>query len=271
MTEKDEKVVGYLRDLVTQDRRRKELLKNPNVTGLLVCCPSYGGHVSQQTAGLLYMIAQFCATVGIKSQVMLLAFSDIVDVRNIQITKFYDEYDFSHCLMIDNDMGADISLIQAMLELDVPLVGTLYSRREMPTDGNPMSTLIGHLYPDEKWECRPPFIKVRHVGAGILMFNRELVSKMLQKFPDINDLDDPGRMATLGVTRIIRAFEKMKGPEGNRLSEDYSFCERWQQCGGEVWANFCQPVSHVGPFDFCSRYSDVIKIEQKTEAASEVA
>jgi hypothetical protein len=34
------------------------------------------------------------------------------------------------------------------------------------------------------------------------------------------------------------------------MSEDVSFCRRWQQTGGEIWAVYDDAVGHVGPFAF---------------------
>jgi hypothetical protein len=35
--------------------------------------------------------------------------------------------------------------------------------------------------------------------------------------------------------------------DGTRLSEDYSFCERWRSlAGNEIWAAVDEPIGHVG-------------------------
>ena len=46
--------------------------------------------------------------------------------------------------------------------------------------------------------------------------------------------------------------------KGARLSEDYSFCHRWRQCGGEVWANISHPITHVGLHRYAGRYQDAM-------------
>jgi hypothetical protein len=53
-----------------------------------------------------------------------------------------------------------------------------------------------------------------------------------------------------------------------RLSEDFSFCERWRACG-EIWANVNHEISHVGPVDFHMSYGDVL--EAKAAAAKAAA
>ena len=38
----------------------------------------------------------------------------------------------------------------------------------------------------------------------------------------------------------------MDNADGVPLSEDISFCRRWRQAGGEIWADITSPVVHVG-------------------------
>jgi hypothetical protein len=48
-----------------------------------------------------------------------------------------------------------------------------------------------------------------------------------------------------GPTTMV--FEPMIEPEtGEYLSEDYAFCRRWRDLGGEVWADAESPLTHVG-------------------------
>ncbi len=37
---------------------------------------------------------------------------------------------------------------------------------------------------------------------------------------------------------------------GRYLSEDWFFCQRWLDLGGEVWADCCVAVRHIGPVVF---------------------
>jgi hypothetical protein len=37
---------------------------------------------------------------------------------------------------------------------------------------------------------------------------------------------------------------------GIYLSEDFSFCKRWTDMGGEIWADLQSRLDHVGPTTF---------------------
>ena len=80
---------------------------------------------------------------------------------------------------------------------------------------------------------------------------------MLAKMPA---LSDPAAKAnsplTASLDRLIRAFEPLRVNEA-LLSEDFSFCHRWNACGGEVWANTAHEIEHIGLHRFTGRYSDL--------------
>ena len=69
-------------------------------------------------------------------------------------------------------------------------------------------------------------------------------------------------MKAAGATRLIRAFEKLDIPDRGIVSEDLSFCIRWNRCGGQVWAAIAYPISHVGMYDYSACYLQHITQQQ---------
>ena len=56
-----------------------------------------------------------------------------------------------------------------------------------------------------------------------------------------------GDMADPLAPEAVMVFETMIEPEtGQYLSEDYAFCRRWRDLGGEIWADFQTRMTHVG-------------------------
>lgn len=233
--------------------------------GILICVPAYGQCMMAQTAESLYTTAQWLAKEGIVNRLSWYSAADIEDVRNLFVTVWYDGHpQFSHLLFVDSDMGFHPMLIRDMIRFNKPLMGTLYAKRKMPA--SVVGTVPeGHSIKD----VRNGFIKATGLGCGVMMISRQVIDTMIQQMPHIVDAM-PSALAEatpdLPLTRIIRAFDKIR--EGNlRLSEDMSFCHRWLQCGGELWANVDHKISHVGPFDFHLRYQGVLEHKAQQEAA----
>ena len=42
----------------------------------------------------------------------------------------------------------------------------------------------------------------------------------------------------------------MIAEDGTYLSEDFAFCKRWTDMGGEIWADLKSKLNHVGPMTF---------------------
>jgi hypothetical protein len=104
-------------------------MKKPSV---LICVPAYGQSVAAVTMESLFKTAQYMTMHGIRHQMSWFSAADIVEVRNLFITSWYDCCpQFSHMLFIDADMGFEAELIRDMLNFDKPLTGTFYARRQM--------------------------------------------------------------------------------------------------------------------------------------------
>ena len=52
----------------------------------------------------------------------------------------------------------------------------------------------------------------------------------------------------------------MHCPDDNRyLSEDYTFCRRWQKTGGEIWLDLSTRLNHCGSYTFEGDVGKIVK------------
>ena len=227
--------------------------------------PAFGQIISATTFLTTHGLRAALAAKGIGGGISTLSFPDIAELRSMAITVWYDTMpDSSHILFIDADMGFPPQLVLDMIMLDEPLVGTVYPQRKLPL------SWAGSGTGSPTTERKGDFMVVEGVGMGCTLIAREVVEKMIAKFPELIDerlkLHPAGEtMNQMGTKRLLRFFEKMDMPERGLISEDLSFCIRWQQCGGKTWAAIGHRISHVGPFDFSGRYLDVIERQEQTQ------
>lgn len=236
---------------------------------VMICVPAYGQSVTAQTMESLFTLAQFFSFNQVRHQLSWYSAADIVEVRNLFLTTWYDcQPQFSHLLFIDADMGFEPLLIRDMIKFDKPLTGAFYARRQMEASVVGASLHADHTLSD----VVSGFLPASYVGGGVMLIKRSMIKEMLQKMPEISDAL-PSVLAnatTMPLTRLIRAFDCiLKGDR--RLSEDVSFCARWRDCGGEIWANVNHKISHVGPFDFHMRYGGVLEAKAKEAMKEEAA
>lgn len=216
---------------------------------VLVCCPAYGQQMTAQTAAGLFLIGQTLGSCKIGAQFFWLSMADVVDARNVFITRFYESSEFTHCLMIDADMDWDPRLIEVMFKADKDVCGTLYRRRHQEV------SVIGR-----ELEGGSPVVNglklMRGVGAGVLLIKRETITKLVEAEPGMVEAVDPEIGKHVGLTKIIRAFEKVRDERGALLSEDFSFCERVNRAGLQVHAAVGHTIGHIGPYNYAMRFEE---------------
>jgi len=191
-----------------------------------------------------------------------------VESRSVLLTHWFDRTNASHLLFLDADMGFDPNLIVDMVELDQPVVGAVYPKRKLDLSKYEKAIAAGDAPARARakahdFTVRGPgvgaykgFIRVEGCGAGIMLVRRDCIATLLEKQAQLSDasakLTSP---IAHGLDRLIRAFDPMRF-EKAYLSEDYAFCYRWRQCGGDVWAAADREIVHIGLHRFAGRYSD---------------
>lgn len=239
-------------------------MKKPSV---MICVPAYGQSVVAHTMEALFKLAQFLTLNSIRHQLSWYSAADIVEVRNLFLTSWYDCHpQYSHMLFIDADMGFEPELIRDMLEFDKPLTGAFYARRQMPPSVVGAAFKEDHAFPD----IMKGHLRAAYVGAGVMLIKRSMIKEMLEKKPELIDaLPSVLAKATpLPLHRLLRVFDTIL-EDDRRLSEDISFCQRWTECGGEIWANVMHKIDHVGPFNFHLRYGGIMEKKWKEGLAED--
>lgn len=228
---------------------------------VFVALPAYGQQVCSTTTSALISLTRALDAHGINGGFGTLSYPDIVEIRNIFLTIWMDSVKSSHMLFIDADMGFAPELILDMIALDKPLVGALCPKKKLPIE------FAGRA---KKGDVKivNGFMEVNGVGGAIMLIKREVVTAMLQKWPELSDevtiKNHAARSILDGhkITRLIKAFNKLS-IDGEEFSEDLSFCHRWNMCGGDVWANIVHEVSHVGLYEYRGAYYNQIKDQMR--------
>lgn len=224
--------------------------------------PAFGHMIQAVTFLTTHALQQALAAKGISGGITTMSFPDIAELRNMIITIWYDCMDASHILFVDADMGFHPDLVLDMLMFDEPVVGTIYPQRKFPL------SWAGSGTGEAMTERRGGFMKVEGVGMGCTLIRRDAIKTMLDQHPEMIDTRMQmhpayGTLKAAGTERMIRCFDCIDIPERGKVSEDLSFCIRWNRCGGTVWANINHRISHVGPHDFSARYLDSVEASQQ--------
>ena len=223
---------------------------------VFIVVPAFGQQITAATFMAVSALQAQLAAKSIPAVVTTFSFPDIAELRSIFMTVWYDTMpDSDYLLFVDADMSFPAALVLDMILFGEPLVGAIYRQR------NPEISWAGSGTGATTTERRGDFVLVEGVGMGCTIIKREVVTRMLAQMPELVDtrisMHPAGKLlASAGVKRMIRAFEKIDMPERGIVSEDLSFCIRWGRCGGQVWANIGHRISHVGPYDYSGCYGE---------------
>jgi hypothetical protein len=239
------------------------------VRRVYLATPAYGSTFSGEYVRSIFMLLRSKPKLSTEFLFYYFDYADVVTARNYLISDFYYHHpQCTHLLFVDDDMGFDASLIFEMLDLNEPVVGTIYTKRRVDLQklhaahDQPFETALARAMEFIGEERRPqerkgPFMSVERCGTGIMLISRACIDEMIRKLPDIVDTKR-FKLMPFGerFTTFLTPFDKVR-TDAVELSEDFSFCRRWvSDCGGKIWAHPSSNIRHVGPMTFAAKYTD---------------
>ena len=94
-------------------------------------------------------------------------------------------------------------------------------------------------------------IKLHDAGTGFMMISRAAILKMIKAYPEFKYNNDVNINNADLKEHFYALFDTSIDPVDRRyLSEDYTFCRRWQEIGGDVWLDPSISLNHYGHFCF---------------------
>jgi hypothetical protein len=235
---------------------------------LVVATPCFGGQVST-----IYVNSIFQLQRAVRSRPNLELKVELRDgdalitrARANLVTAFLDDPEATHLLFIDADIGFSPEQVYRLLDSGADVVAGLYpikrvnwtkAKRAIANDHeNVPAAALDYVFGLEDANnvaVVGGFARVRYVGTGFLMIQRHVLEKMCQHpdYASLRFLHEHSFDALAGSQNRFALFECMIDPAtGTYLSEDFAFCKRWTDIGGEIWADLESRLSHVGPSVF---------------------
>jgi hypothetical protein len=241
-----------------------EVAATPPVN-LVIATPCFGGQISVLYAASLFKLQKLIrAYAGLNLKIL---FKDgdalITRARASLISQFLDDPDATHLLFIDADIGFEPEQVLRLIECGADMCAAIYPIKRI--DWDKVRTAIEAARPNPAaafsyvFEVDDPaavierggFVRVRYAGTGFLMIRRQALQRMCSRYPQLQYQRDHSIDAATTSDNRFALFECMIAEDGTYLSEDFAFCKRWIDMGGEIWADLNSKLNHVGPMTFC--------------------
>jgi hypothetical protein len=235
---------------------------------LVVATPCFGGQVSSIYASSIFQLQRELRSKSNIDLKVLLRDGDalITRARANLVTMFLDDPDATHFLFVDADIGFEPEQVFRLIESGADVVAGVYpikrvnwDKAKRMLDSNRLNGPSAAL--DYVLEIDDPdhvvvvngFTRVRYAGTGFLMIRRHVLEKMCEHpaYAPLQFFREHSIDALAGSANRFALFECMIDPKtGTYLSEDFAFCKRWTDIGGEIWADLESRLDHVGPSVF---------------------
>jgi hypothetical protein len=237
----------------------------PSQVNLVVATPCFGGQISVLYAASLFKLQQ--AVRRYSGLTLKVLFKDgdalITRARARLLSQFLTDEAATHLLFLDADIGFEPEQVLRLIECGADMCAAVYPVKRIDWDrmrrtieaANPDSAAAALRYVFEVEDPKAViekagFVKVRYAGTGFLMIRRGALEAMCARYPQLQYKRDHSADDGTASDRRFALFESMIADDGTCLSEDFAFCKRWTDMGGEIWADLKSALSHVGPMTF---------------------
>jgi hypothetical protein len=248
-------------------------MSNPstaNNINLVIATPCFGGQISVVYAASLFKLQKLMR--GYADINLKVLFKDgdalITRARASLISQFLDDKDATHLLFVDADIGFEPEQVLRLIAAGAEMCAAIYPIKRIDWDKvkttietarpNPAAAALRYVFevddPNAVTE-QAGFVKVRYAGTGFLMIRRQALERMCARYPQLRYKRDHSLDAVDASDNRFALFECLIDKDGTYLSEDFAFCRRWTDMGGEIWADLHSKLNHVGPMTFCGDLS----------------
>lgn len=241
-----------------------------NSVNLVIATPCFGGQISVHYATSLFKLQRLVRRY--KDFNLKILFKDgdalITRARASLISQFLEAADATHLLFIDSDIGFEPEQVVRLIECGAQMCAAIYPVKRIDWNKvrrtieaarpNPGAAALQYVFEVENPNAviaQDGFVKVRYAGTGFLMIRRAALERMCERYPQLQYKCDHSVDAATESEKRFALFECMIAEDGTYLSEDFAFCRRWTDIGGEIWADLDSRLSHIGPMTFCGDLS----------------
>jgi|TARA_R110000744_G_scaffold204551_3_gene323345 hypothetical protein len=243
---------------------------------IFIATPCYGGQIGEPYFRSMMRLAILCNKYDINFTVSTLANESLITRgRNTLVSFFMEHPEATHLFFVDADIEFDPNDMLRMVAYDKPVVVGAYPKKAINwnsiinaargDEAETPDTIEGHssnyvvnfdFLKDEEGkpvpqiQIRDNLIKLKDAGTGFMCIKKEVIQKMFDNHPELsyaNDINVDQKFEK----HMYALFDTIIDPESRRyLSEDYTFCRRWQDMDGEVFLDPRTALNHVGHYTF---------------------
>ena len=275
-----------------QTRQVKIDLNKLRESKFFIATPCYGGALTEP-----YFRSTIKLMTWFNGHKVPLAFGTIANeslvtrARNVLLAYFLNS-DYTHLMFIDADIEFQVDDILKLWLHDKDVVVGAYPKKgvnwshikeSVILDPSKELTrkLISALGSDyainfkfmdrenKQVKVENGLIELHDAGTGFMMIKRKAIDSIIEHYPEIKYVNDVQMGGVDLKDKFYALFDTMIDPIDKRyLSEDYTFCRRWQEMKGQIWLDPSISLNHYGSFCFQGNPEMIISFDEPATTSS---
>ncbi|KAF1017748.1 MAG: hypothetical protein E5299_00340 [Burkholderia gladioli] len=239
--------------------------------GIFVATPAYGASCFMPYVSGLLSLQRVCLEAGIAFEFFYVSGTALLhEQRNVLIQRFLGESMLSHLLFVDADVGFEGRDVLRMFELRAEVAIGPYPAKQINWEAvvetarrhSEMSAQqVAQAAADYRHtvyaigegnlsQGKQP-VEVAAGGAGMMLIERAVFGQLASAYPDKRvEIPSNYRHLLPHSTHLQEHFEFLHVDDGRLLSEDLSFCWKWRDLGGVIYACPWFRTTHTGTYSF---------------------
>ena len=237
--------------------------QNPKI---FISTPCYDAMMTMQYTISLLKLTQLLTHYNIDYMIDFIGNESLIPrARNKSLGNFI-ESDCTHLLFIDSDIEFPCEAVLSLISMNKDVACCSYPKKSFNWE-KMIHSMQNESYSKEAISSRgldfaynammdsnnkiistEDSIRVKHASTGFMMIQRDIINKLIEKHEELviisNELSKTDKK-TYGLFCCMIKDQEY-------LSEDYSFCDRVHNIGGEIWINVKHNLNHIGKFNFKS-------------------
>ena len=238
---------------------------------VLIATPCYGGFLSSNY--FLSVLHTMTTVMNTRSDVQLSFYvlsneSLVTRARNTCVAHFLAHPEFTHLFFIDADIEFSPEVFLRIVDSGRDVTCACYPQKVVRWQHVASAVASGSTSVSELRDAGlnynlnvspgavidgEGYLKVSYCGTGFMAIRRGVFDVMRAAYPELKyvniTLDEPAAREHNWLF-----FDTMLDPETRQyLSEDYAFCKRWRDLGGEVFVHAASSLTHIGTYRFEGR------------------
>jgi hypothetical protein len=258
---------------------------------IMVCTPCHSDVSMHYTQSVL-MFQMECMRNNILVSFTLLKSSLVTQGRNLCVADFLNhEHEYEYLLFIDSDIDFNYKTIIKMIEADKDIISCPYPMKTIDEDKmwrrltekhetiRNKSDVIkaGYMYPIKVKDksnitVEKGVMEVTHAPTGCMLIKRHVIKKMIEKHPEL-EIYQPTIINGKDTKKpnFYNLFDTLHDPDTKRYyGEDFGFCQRWRDMGGQVFAYIMGNITHVGEHQYCGKFFDELEYLKRVDVDEKI-